>query len=57
MEEINRKSRDSYRLSISVGTARFDGEGRARLDDLLAEADRIMYEEKRAKRNARGMES
>jgi diguanylate cyclase (GGDEF)-like protein len=51
VREINQKSRDSYRLSISVGTARFDGEGRARLDDLLAEADREMYEEKRRKRS------
>jgi two-component system cell cycle response regulator len=56
VKEINEKSRESYRLSISVGTARFDGEGRARLDDLLAEADRVMYEEKRAKRNAHANE-
>jgi two-component system cell cycle response regulator len=50
--EINLRRRESYSLSISVGTARFDGEGRARLDDLLAEADQVMYEEKRAKRAA-----
>lgn len=56
VKEINDKSRESYRLSISLGTARFDGEGRARLDDLLAEADRMMYEEKRRKRNPHGSE-
>jgi diguanylate cyclase (GGDEF)-like protein len=54
--EQNTRSREPYRLSISVGTARFDGEGRTRLDDLLAAADDEMYEEKRAKRKARGAE-
>lgn len=56
VQEINERSRESYRLSVSVGTARFDGEGRTRLDDLLAEADREMYEEKGRKRNAHGTE-
>ena len=50
--EMNERRRESYSLSVSVGTARFDGEGRMRLDDLLAAADRVMYEEKRAKRAA-----
>ncbi len=54
VREINEKSREVFRLSISVGTARFDGVGRTRLDDLLAEADREMYEEKRSKRLAHG---
>jgi diguanylate cyclase (GGDEF)-like protein len=56
VREINEKTRESYCLSLSVGTARFDGEGRTRLDDLLTEADRAMYEEKRRKRNAHGTE-
>jgi len=56
VREINQRTRDSYRLSISLGTARFDGEGRARLDDLLGEADRMMNEEKRIKRSAHGTE-
>jgi len=56
VREFNEKSRESYRLSISVGAARFDGEGRIRLDDLLAEADEMMYEEKRTKRGTHGSE-
>ena len=56
IQEQNERSRETYRLSISLGTARFDGEGRTRLDDLLAMADDEMYEEKRAKRKTRGGE-
>jgi diguanylate cyclase (GGDEF)-like protein len=50
VRELNRKSREPYQLSVSIGTARFDGEGRIRLDDLLSWADEDMYEEKRRKR-------
>ncbi len=52
VEETNQKRREAYALSLSVGTARFEGEGRTRLDELLAAADAEMYEEKRAKRKA-----
>ncbi len=54
---INQRTREPYRLSISIGTARFDGEGRTRLDDLLTQADEAMYQEKRAKRKAPNDES
>jgi diguanylate cyclase (GGDEF)-like protein len=50
--EFNRLGREPYRLSISVGMAKHDAELRMRLEDLLAEADRAMYEEKRRKRKA-----
>lgn len=56
VREINSRTKEAYSLSISLGTARFDGEGRARLDDLLTQADRMMYEEKRAKRKAHSSE-
>ena len=46
----NAGSRDPFQLSVSVGAAVYDGEGRIRLEDLLSEADRGMYEEKRSKR-------
>lgn len=50
--QLNQWSREPYWLSVSVGAARFDGMDMARLDDLLAQADQAMYEEKRAKREA-----
>ncbi|MGD0909719.1 MAG: GGDEF domain-containing protein, partial [Candidatus Acidiferrales bacterium] len=36
-----------YRLSLSVGVARFDPKESAPLGDLLAQADRAMYEQKK----------
>jgi len=39
-----------YQLSISVGVARFDPLDDVTLADLMAEADRVMYEEKRSKK-------
>jgi diguanylate cyclase (GGDEF)-like protein/PAS domain S-box-containing protein len=39
-----------YNLSISVGLARFDAEGEHSIEDLMARADRSMYENKRRKR-------
>lgn len=50
--EFNRASREPYQLSVSIGMARHDGDMRMRLEDLLAEADNAMYEEKRGKRKA-----
>lgn len=47
---VNERTSEAYNLSVSIGTARFPGEGNSRLDELLAQADRMMYEEKRAKR-------
>lgn len=52
VDGFNRNSRDSYRLSVSIGATRYDGSAVVRLDDLLARADSAMYEEKRAKRKA-----
>jgi diguanylate cyclase (GGDEF)-like protein len=46
---LDQREREPYRLSLSLGTARFDGEGGARLDELLTRADALMYEEKRSK--------
>jgi diguanylate cyclase (GGDEF)-like protein len=50
VKDFDDSSPEPYRLSVSVGVARFDGDALVRLDDLLAEADAAMYEEKRAKR-------
>ncbi|MEP7088020.1 MAG: diguanylate cyclase, partial [Gemmatimonadota bacterium] len=40
----------SYQLSVSMGVAYYDPDFPTPLDDLLARADTLMYEEKRAKR-------
>lgn len=56
IQAFNESSPDPFRLSVSIGTARFDGSGGGdlRLDDLLAQADAAMYREKRAKNEAVG---
>src|SRR5213080_3100789 len=38
-----------YDLSVSVGVAHFDDEDRYSIEDLMAQADRAMYEDKRRK--------
>jgi two-component system, cell cycle response regulator len=52
VEEVNRVATEPFQLSISAGTARFAGEGRPRLAELLALADQAMYLEKKAKKAA-----
>ena len=52
VNEFNLRRREAFALSVSVGTARFDGEGRPRLENFLEEAKSSMRQEKRAKREA-----
>jgi len=40
-----------YNLSVSVGVANFDDEQNFSIEDLMAQADRAMYEQKRTKRS------
>jgi diguanylate cyclase (GGDEF)-like protein len=47
--EFNGSHREPYQISVSIGVARDNGERRMPLNELLAEADANMYEEKRAK--------
>ena len=47
--EFNETSREPFRLSVSIGMSRQDGDVLVRLDDLLADADRSMYDEKKGK--------
>ncbi len=49
LESYNQGRPGSYRLSLSVGTATYDPAGPRPLEDLLAEADRKMYQQKRGK--------
>ncbi len=46
----NARADRSYLLSLSIGIVYYDPDAPRELDDLLARADRLMYEEKRAKR-------
>jgi two-component system cell cycle response regulator len=50
VQEVNQENGEPYDLSVSVGAARFSGEGAARLEDLLAEVDEAMYQEKWSKK-------
>ena len=49
--ESNAGRNRSYDLSISVGLARFDSEEGHSIEELMARADRAMYEDKRCKRS------
>ncbi|MEX2528516.1 MAG: diguanylate cyclase [Gemmatimonadota bacterium] len=49
IETFNLSGREPFRLSVSVGIARYDETARTGLAELLAEADVLMYEEKRRK--------
>jgi len=50
VREVNQENGEPYDLSVSVGAARFSGEGAMRLEDLLAEVDEAMYQEKWSKK-------
>ncbi len=45
-KEVNRESTVPYELSVSVGAARFPGDGTTRLEDLLVQVDDAMYRDK-----------
>jgi diguanylate cyclase (GGDEF)-like protein/PAS domain S-box-containing protein len=47
----NSRRNRPYDLSISVGLAHFDGEENHSIEELMARADRAMYEDKRRKRS------
>lgn len=49
LDIYNAKENYRYRLSISIGIARYDPEQPCSLDELLSRADKLMYEHKRAK--------
>ncbi len=47
LEARNAREGRRYELSLSVGLARYDPEHPCSIDELLAQADRAMYERKR----------
>jgi diguanylate cyclase (GGDEF)-like protein len=46
VDRFNTETEDPFRLSVSIGVARYTGEGAMRLDDFLSRADLAMYDEK-----------
>lgn len=46
IDNYNADSKSSYKLSVSIGIATYDPESVNTIDGLLAEADRLMYEQK-----------
>jgi len=46
LEARNTRGGRRYKLSLSMGIARYDPEHPCSIDDLLARADRLMYEQK-----------
>lgn len=47
----NTKANRGYRLAVSMGIARYVPESPRPLNELLEQADRLMYEQKRKKQN------
>jgi diguanylate cyclase (GGDEF)-like protein len=51
LDRYNRSAGRKYELSLSTGMTRYDPKSRCSPDELMAEADAQMYEEKRRKQN------
>jgi len=49
LDDYNRPEGRNYQLSLSIGIAKYDPEKPCSLDKLMAQADELMYEEKRGK--------
>jgi len=49
LDDYNRPEGRNYQLSLSIGIAKYDPEKPCSLDELMAQADGLMYEEKRRK--------
>ena len=51
LETYNRREGRKYQLSMSVGIVQYNPENPSSLDELMAQADVLMYEEKRKKKD------
>lgn len=49
IEDQNKSSERKYLLSLSIGTVQYDPEHPSSLDEMIAKADKLMYEDKKAK--------
>ena len=53
ISENNRYWGKPYRISISIGAVPFSGEDNTNIEQLLAQADNLLYEQKRIKKQKR----
>jgi diguanylate cyclase (GGDEF)-like protein/PAS domain S-box-containing protein len=51
LDDYNRPEGRNYKLSLSIGIAHYDPEKPSSLDELIAQADTLMYEEKNNKQH------
>jgi PleD family two-component response regulator len=51
LEALNNKENRKFRISVSVGCAYYDPEKPTSIDELIAHADKLMYEEKKKKKS------
>lgn len=56
LKVFNKIQNRHYQLSFSIGTAYFDPQSPCSIDELLVQADKSMYEQKRTKRNSESEE-
>ena len=47
LKKFNKKSKRDYELLLSMGVAHYDPENQCSIDDLMKQADELMYEDKR----------
>ncbi len=52
LDRHNRETSRGYKLSTSFGTSYYDPENPCSIDELLAQGDKLMYEQKKQKRNS-----
>ncbi len=52
LENHNAKRNRGYKLSISIGVSYYDPENPCSIDELLLQADRMMYEQKKLKKKS-----
>jgi diguanylate cyclase (GGDEF)-like protein/PAS domain S-box-containing protein len=55
ISDHNKKEKRHYKISISMGIARYDPENPCSLDDLMSRADKLMYKQKRSKKRSRSV--
>jgi diguanylate cyclase (GGDEF)-like protein/PAS domain S-box-containing protein len=51
LEALNSRENRKFRISVSVGCAYYDPEKPSAIDELMAHADKLMYEEKKKKKS------